>query len=232
MMSRSQRGKSHLDEILESEENRNSQPSQFSCQQLADSNDNTVVHRRAPRQSILPVFDDLQSPPPMSPLSTATSTSSSPQRLAIVRPQPPSYAAYAAIGGQQRSTPNAGESQSGLYEEVADYHTSLSSRPGHSVTLPPPPYPGQHHSGTTTGVVSRSSPYYSKDQSYISRRMIANNGGGDERRIQIKKNERETLGISVDVGRHGGVYITAASETSLAARSGLQVGDQLLDVSL
>jgi hypothetical protein len=54
---------------------------------------------------------------------------------------------------------------------------------------------------------------------------------GEIRMIQInKKDERETLGFSVETGRGGGAYISTMSDTSLAARMGLMVGDRLLDV--
>ena len=55
---------------------------------------------------------------------------------------------------------------------------------------------------------------------------------GETRKISIQKgNSREYLGISIG-GSGNGVFVSRVNENSVAARSGVQVGDQLLDVSL
>ena len=41
----------------------------------------------------------------------------------------------------------------------------------------------------------------------------------------------EPLGIKIETARGGGIFVSSVSEKSLAAQAGLEVGDQLLEVS-
>jgi hypothetical protein len=52
---------------------------------------------------------------------------------------------------------------------------------------------------------------------------------GETRDIKVEKSI-EPLGIQIESGFRGGIFVSSVSEHSLAARSGISVGDQLLEV--
>ncbi|GAB6028550.1 hypothetical protein CHUAL_002693 [Chamberlinius hualienensis] len=53
---------------------------------------------------------------------------------------------------------------------------------------------------------------------------------GELRTIRINKTSEETLGIQIDCGPRGGIFVSSVSENSLAAQAGIHIGDQLLEV--
>ena len=52
----------------------------------------------------------------------------------------------------------------------------------------------------------------------------------DKRDIVIEKPGSEQLGIGIEPGLGGGVFVSSISDNSMAAKAGLFVGDQILEV--
>ena len=52
------------------------------------------------------------------------------------------------------------------------------------------------------------------------------------RDIFINKDGADTLGINIEAGTRGGVFVSSIGNNSLAARAGLFVGDQILEVKV
>ena len=54
---------------------------------------------------------------------------------------------------------------------------------------------------------------------------------GETRSISVEKSI-EPLGIQIESGSHGGIFVSTVNENSLALRAGIEVGDQILEVSV
>ena len=52
---------------------------------------------------------------------------------------------------------------------------------------------------------------------------------GETRNIKVEKS-LEPLGIQIESGSRGGIFVSSVSEHSLASKNGISVGDQLLEV--
>ena len=53
---------------------------------------------------------------------------------------------------------------------------------------------------------------------------------GEMRTVSVERSS-EPLGIQIESGGSGGIFVSSISEHSLASKSGVTIGDQLLDVS-
>ena len=140
------------------------------------------------------------------------------------------------------------------------YHQQQVAQPQHQHGRPTPPHVYYHHHhqyqsgnppplqpppqvsglGSNNSVGSKcASPLPVVSVHYIvgdGRRVAAERmedrkpRSGDIREIDIEKTS-EQLGITIEEGSNKGVFVSSVSEHSLAAQVGLQVGDQLLEVS-
>jgi len=54
---------------------------------------------------------------------------------------------------------------------------------------------------------------------------------GDIRTIEVDKST-EPLGFQIEEAHGRGIFVSSVSQNSLAAEAGIEVGDQLLDVSV
>lgn len=54
---------------------------------------------------------------------------------------------------------------------------------------------------------------------------------GETRSIAVETGH-EPLGIQIDPGRDGGIFVSAVGENCRASRAGIAVGDQLLEVGI
>jgi len=44
--------------------------------------------------------------------------------------------------------------------------------------------------------------------------------------------DHEPLGIQIESGRNGGIFVSAVGDDSHASRAGIEIGDQLLEVGI
>ena len=54
--------------------------------------------------------------------------------------------------------------------------------------------------------------------------------GNDPRIVKMVKTNNDPIGIAVSGGDSGGIFVSYLAENSLAAKAGLEYGDQLLEV--